>query len=150
MLVKAVNNVAQLGTWPAAVGGGNVSEPESLVILGDLTELWKIDEEDAFRHFWDVSYPRAGGEPVNKYPTWLMLGNHDYVINEHTCTGHENDEACRRIATDQMRAALAPSCNNSVFTALPKANVSSFHAPSMSYTFNHGSYHFIVLQHNPR
>lgn len=32
----------------------------------------------------------------------------------------------------------------------PKSNVTSFHAESMSYSFDYASYHFIVLHQNPR
>lgn len=151
MMVKMVNRVTQLQAWPLMVGGGSIQAPRSVVVLGDLTEYFGIDEEDTFRHFYDPSYPRAAGQEYVQYPTWLMFGNHDYVINERKCEGVWGREACRRRAVEQMRAALSPHCSGSdVFSGLPKQNITALDIGSMSYCFDYHSYHFIVLQYNPR
>ena len=148
-LVGAINRVQELETWPAGAGGGPVQKPESLVVLGDMTEFFQRGEADTFRHFYDPSYPRKNPSDLVALPTWLMLGNHDYVNNVGEC-GTTDSSGCAQLAVDQMRAALAPGCNSSVWTGLPKQNVTSFDVGSMAYSFDHGSYHFVVLQFNPR
>jgi hypothetical protein len=80
LLARSINRVRDLGDWPQAAGGGAVAEPRALVVLGDLTELYREREADAFRHYYDPSFPGNAGERV-RFPTWLMLGNHDYVNN---------------------------------------------------------------------
>jgi hypothetical protein len=148
-LVAAINRAEELATWPGAAGGGAVQKPESLVILGDMTEFFQRGEADTFRHFYDPSYPRKNAQEVVKLPTWLMLGNHDYVNNVGEC-GSMDSSGCARQAVDQMRAALAPGCNSSVWTGLPKEQLTSFDVGSMAYSFDHESYHFVVLQFSPR
>lgn len=56
-LIQSINAVRDLGEWPAAAGGGEVAEPESLAVLGDLTEFYVEEQADAFRHFYDPSFP---------------------------------------------------------------------------------------------
>lgn len=57
---------------------------------------------------------------------------------------------CAKWAVHMMRAALAPGCPSGHFSGLPKANITSFDAPSMAYAFDYGRYHFIVLHQSPR
>jgi hypothetical protein len=73
-LVRAVNSVTGLREWPGDVGGGPVGEPRAAVVLGDLTEFYMERQQDAFRHFYDPSYPRSGPDERVRFPTWLMLG----------------------------------------------------------------------------
>jgi hypothetical protein len=80
LLARSINRVRDLGAWPRAAGGGAVAEPRALVVLGDLTEAYREREADAFRHYYDPSFPGNEGERV-RFPTWVMLGNHDYVNN---------------------------------------------------------------------
>jgi len=86
LLARAINRVRELGEWPRAAGGGRVAEPRALVVLGDLTEAYREREADAFRHYYDPSFPGNEGERV-RFPTWLMLGNHDYVNNAMGAVG---------------------------------------------------------------
>lgn len=74
-LVRSINAVRDLGSWPADTGGGPVGEPRALAVLGDLTEFYTEAQQDGFRHFYDPSYPgpRAAGDRV-RFKTWLMLG----------------------------------------------------------------------------
>jgi hypothetical protein len=73
-LVRAINRVRDLGDWPGDVGGGPVQEPRSMVVLGDLTEFYMERQQDAFRHFYDPSYPGGSAADRVRFPTWLMLG----------------------------------------------------------------------------
>ncbi|KAI8474863.1 MAG: Metallo-dependent phosphatase-like protein [Monoraphidium minutum] len=153
-LVTAINNVTGLGAWPPDAGGGPVGEPRSLVVLGDLTEFYMERQLDGFRHFYDPSFPRAegdGGADRVRFPTWLMLGNHDYVNNVRRCSEKAVDASfCAKWAVAMMRAALSPDCPSSHWAGLPKANITSLDIGSMSYSFDYGRYHFVVLQHSPR
>jgi hypothetical protein len=115
-LVSSLNRVGELGRWPWEAGGGPVLEPRALVVLGDMTEFYREDEVDAFRHLYDPSVaPKAAAAGANaansttasstnstdsttasssnstqqvSLPTWLMFGNHDYQINVNDCAGH--------------------------------------------------------------
>jgi hypothetical protein len=73
-LVRSINAVRDLKAWPADAGGGEVEEPRSMVVLGDLTEFYMERQADGFRHFYDPSYPRAAPDDRVRFPTWLMLG----------------------------------------------------------------------------
>ncbi|WIA32140.1 hypothetical protein OEZ86_002990 [Tetradesmus obliquus] len=61
-LVDSINRVGELQQWPWKAGGGAVSDPRALVVLGDMTEHYREDELDAFRHLYDPSFPRGDGE----------------------------------------------------------------------------------------
>lgn len=73
-LVQSINAVRDLGSWPRDAGGGAVQEPRSMVVLGDLTEYYMERQQDAFRHFYDPSYPGSKAEDRVRFQTWLMLG----------------------------------------------------------------------------
>jgi hypothetical protein len=94
LLAQSINRVRELGQWPQAAGGGGVAEPRALVVLGDLTEAYREREADAFRHYYDPSFPGNAGERV-RFPTWLMLGNHDYVNNAMGAVSAKELEAGR-------------------------------------------------------
>ncbi len=102
------------------------------------------------RHYYDPSFPGNEGELV-QLPTWLTLGNHDYVNNVGRCTGKTFDpNFCAKQAVTTMRGVIAPTCDTGTWTGFPKANVSSFDVGSLAYSFDYNAYHFIMLQHNPR
>jgi hypothetical protein len=61
-LVDSINRVGELQQWPWKAGGGAVLDPRALVVLGDMTEHYREDELDAFRHLYDSSYPRGDAE----------------------------------------------------------------------------------------
>jgi hypothetical protein len=61
-LVDSINRVGELQQWPWKAGGGPVLDPRALVVLGDMTEHYREDELDAFRHLYDSSYPRGDAE----------------------------------------------------------------------------------------
>lgn len=182
-LVRSINRVQELGSWPWAAGGGAVQEPRALVVLGDMTEFYREDEVDAFRAFYDPSVDAppatdatrnsssaasssagstsraqeeargAATSPQVELPTWLMFGNHDYVINVNDCAGHFKSvdrNVCARSAVDQMRSVLTPGCDEHTWGNFPRGNVTSFDADSMAYSFDYNQWHFVVLQYSPR
>jgi hypothetical protein len=61
-LVDSINRVGELQQWPWKAGGGPVIDPRALVVLGDMTEHYREDELDAFRHLYDPSFPRGNAE----------------------------------------------------------------------------------------
>jgi hypothetical protein len=61
-LVDSINRVGELQQWPWKAGGGAVLDPRALVVLGDMTEHYREDELDAFRHLYDPSFPRGDAE----------------------------------------------------------------------------------------
>eukprot|EP00775_Hariotina_reticulata_P003341 gene3341-3617_t len=163
-LVESINRAAELEQWPPQAGGGAVQHPESLVVLGDLTEFYTQAQVDAFRHFYDASYPRDGPHDSStsssstatsvQLPTWLLLGNHDYVNNVQECNnqykGSWDKNICARSAVDTMRSVLTPGCDDVTWGSFPRRNVTSFDAGSMAYSFDRGAWQFVVLQYNPR
>jgi hypothetical protein len=170
-LVRSINRVKELERWPWQAGGGRVMDPRSLVVLGDMTEFYREDELDAFRALYDPSIgPAAADAPTNsssgkvqdsrdteaaqvQLPTWLMFGNHDYVLNVNDCAGHFKSidrNVCARTAVDQMRSVLTPGCDEHTWANFPRNNVTSFDAESMAYSFDYNDWHFVVLQYSPR
>eukprot|EP00879_Flechtneria_rotunda_P012886 GHRR01013458.1.p1 GENE.GHRR01013458.1~~GHRR01013458.1.p1 ORF type:complete len:497 (+),score=138.52 GHRR01013458.1:592-2082(+) len=163
MLVQSINRVTELQEWTWQAGGGVVQQPEALVLLGDMTEYFTEDEADAFRHFYDPSFPTdqpadqpAGQAAVSEQiqlPTWLMLGNHDYVNNVKDCGGQykgTDSNICAIMAVDTMRSVLSPGCDDTTWRNFPRGNVTSFDVNSMAYSFDYSNYHFVVLQYSPR
>ncbi|KAF6254674.1 Metallo-dependent phosphatase-like protein [Scenedesmus sp. NREL 46B-D3] len=61
-LVDSINRIGELQQWPWRAGGGPVLDPHALVVLGDMTEHYREDELDAFRHLYDPSFPREDAE----------------------------------------------------------------------------------------
>jgi len=163
-LVESINRAAELGQWPLQAGGGAVQQPEALVVLGDLTEFYTQGQVDAFRHFYDPSFPRVGLHELShnrsntassvQLPTWLLLGNHDYVNNVRDCSnqykGSWDKNICARSAVDTMRSVMTPGCDDVTWGNFPRRHVTSFDVGSMAYSFDRGSWHFVVLQYNPR
>lgn len=170
-LVRSINRVKELGSWPWAAGGGPVLDPRALVVLGDMTEFYREDEVDAFRALYDPSIePPPADVPSNtstgkvqdsrdtataqvQLPTWLMFGNHDYVLNVNDCAGHFKSidrNVCARSAVDHMRSVLMPGCDEHTWANFPRNNVTSFDADSMAYSFDYNNWHFVVLQYSPR
>lgn len=94
-LVRSINRVTELGSWPWEAGGGPVLDPRALVVLGDMTEFYREDEVDAFRAFYDPSVEPPPSDAANssisrqqdardsttptqvELPTWLMFGNRE-------------------------------------------------------------------------
>jgi hypothetical protein len=86
-------------------------------------------------------------------PTWLMFGNHDYVINVNDCVGHYKSfdrNVCARTAVDNMRSVLMPGCDTHTWANFPRDNITSFDADSLAYSFDYNNWHFVVLQYSPR
>lgn len=193
-LVRSINRVKELQRWPWEAGGGPVLDPRALVVLGDMTEFYREDEQDAFRHLYDPAIapppadtapastnatasssiegtqgqqqpqPVAGSSSSNgssedggpaqvQLPTWLMFGNHDYVLNVNDCAGHYKStdrNVCARMAVDTMRSVLTPGCDTATWANFPRNNVTSFDAESLAYSFDYNDWHFVVLQYSPR
>jgi Calcineurin-like phosphoesterase len=172
-LASAITRVGELGTWPAAAGGGSLPPPRALVVLGDMTENYREDEVDAFRALYDPGFPEArnssgstspdgdsggwwGGSaspPRVSLPTWLLMGNHDYVNNAGDCGGQYKGggrNACAAAAVHTMRSVLARGCDTDTWASFPRANVTSFDAGSLAYSFDVGRWHFVVLQYSPK
>ncbi|KAF8071155.1 RH17 [Scenedesmus sp. PABB004] len=172
-LVRSINRAADLAAWPWQAGGGAVTPPRALVVLGDLTEYYREDEVDAFRALYDPAFPRApgdalpgdgggggglpgnasGGSEVVGLPTWLMHGNHDIEINVNDCARRYRGmgpNVCALNAADTMRAVLTPGCDDTTWAGFPRRNVTSFDAGSMAYAFDVDDWHFVVLQYSPR
>jgi hypothetical protein len=94
-LVRSINRVTELKSWPYEAGGGPVQDPRALVVLGDMTDFYREDEVDAFRSFYDPSVDPATSDAANssvsmsqdaqdavtsaqvELPTWLMFGNRE-------------------------------------------------------------------------
>jgi hypothetical protein len=159
-----------------------VLDPKALVVLGDMTEFYREDELDAFRALYDPTLqpPDAGSntssssgssgsgghsssstqgsdpgtaKPQVELPTWLMFGNHDYVINVNDCVGHYKSvdrNVCARTAVDSMRSVLMPGCDTHTWANFPRDNITSFDADSLAYSFDYNNWHFVVLQYSPR
>lgn len=176
-LVRSINRVKELGHWPYEAGGGQVLDPRALVVLGDMTEFYREDELDTFRSLYDPSLEPPPPEPARRngtgssntttststtpdtgvaqveLPTWLMFGNHDYVINVNDCAGHFKSidrNVCARTAVDTMRSVLMPGCDNQTWANFPRDSVTSFDADSLAYSFDYNNWHFVVLQYSPR
>lgn len=176
-LVRSINRIKELGSWPWEAGGGPVLDPRALVVLGDMTEFYREDEVDAFRALYDpslappeepapvstsssnASRSAAAQDPANaspaqvQLPTWMMFGNHDVVLNVDDCAGHFKSidrNVCARSAVDTMRSVLMPGCDQHTWANFPRNNVTSFDAESMAYSFDSNNWHFVVLQYSPR
>ena len=80
-MARAVNAVAQNGTWPAQIAGqdthfkgGAIGKPRGVVFVGDLTGWGTAPTElVTFRHYFE-----AGNSADSiAFPGYLGLGNHD-------------------------------------------------------------------------
>jgi cytolysin (calcineurin-like family phosphatase) len=78
---RAINAVAQNGTWPASIGGaatgfvgGRIAAPSGVVFLGDITGWGTAPLEiPTFRRYFERG---ASGESI-AFPSYVGLGNHD-------------------------------------------------------------------------
>lgn len=58
--------------YPSLAGGGIVDAPRGVLLVGDLTEMGRLDQWQAFTNDW-----RLNGDGCVPYPVYEAYGNHD-------------------------------------------------------------------------
>lgn len=111
-VVAAMNNIEDLGFWPETPdpfdlsyligGGGNpVTQPEGIIVNGDLTAFWHEAQQNEFLDIY-----RQLNHQI--YPG---LGNHDYANNVNDCTFnfiyHPDDNRCAKEAVWWMASQVS-------------------------------------------
>jgi DNA-binding NarL/FixJ family response regulator len=81
--------------FPAAAGGGAVSEPRGVLLLGDLTENGYATEWMAFTNDWGLN-----GEQRLSCPVYECFGNHDACCREFVPAGIKARNPLRRGVTN--------------------------------------------------
>jgi hypothetical protein len=137
--------------WPRA---GAISTPSALVINGDATAFGFDAEWNRFRDLYDT-------DSSNPYrQTFVGLGNHDVQNNILDCTdGGVDATTCTRRSVDILRQSVAGVTIDgatSTFAHLQgplskplSSRVNAFDWGSAAYSWDEGSYHFILMNNYP-
>lgn len=131
-LVRSINRVTELKSWPYEAGGGPVQDPRALVVLGDMTEFYREDEVDAFRSFYDPSVDPPTSDAANssvsmsqdaqdavtsaqvELPTWLMFGNRECQHGFGYCLAGCCGEVPAMRAAGACRCLIFVQCTSSL------------------------------------
>jgi cytolysin (calcineurin-like family phosphatase) len=141
-MARAVNSVAQNGSWPERIGGvttgftaGSIGAPRGVVFVGDLMG-WGVSPTEllTFRRYFEQG---RSAESI-LFPGYIGLGNHDL------------DSADRgpELATQYRNEAWAfvDSRHKGAGAPVP---VTNFDAASHAYSWDFGGVHFIQTHRFP-
>jgi cytolysin (calcineurin-like family phosphatase) len=133
---RAVNAVAQSGTWPTQISGqdthfkgGPIGKPRGVAFVGDLTGWGTAPTEiPTFRHYFE-----AGNSPDSiSFPAYLGLGNHDVDTADRTAD----------LATQYRNLEWAYIDSRHLGPTAP-VPVTSFDPASHNYSFDFAGVHLI-------
>jgi cytolysin (calcineurin-like family phosphatase) len=135
-MARAVNAVAQSGTWPASIGGtatgfvgGKIGAPRGVVFTGDLMGWGTYPTESlTFRHYFEAGFSTDS----ILFPAYLGLGNHDV----------DSADRPADLAAQYRNAAWAWIDSRHEGSAAP-VPVTRFDAGSHAYSWDWGGVHFV-------
>jgi cytolysin (calcineurin-like family phosphatase) len=135
-MARAINAVADNGTWPSSIGGqatgfvgGPVADPSGVVFLGDITGWGTAPLEiPTFRRYFVAG---TSGESI-RFRSYVGLGNHDVDSADRPPALADSYRAMYWAFVDERhRGAGAP------------APVTAFDSPSHAYSWDVGDVHFV-------
>ena len=142
-MARAVNKVAQDGSWPSSINGsatgfqsGRIGAPKAVVFTGDIMGWGNSSAEiPSFRHYFEQG---ASGDAIN-YPGYVGLGNHDLDDTPDRTGAAANQARSQAWAyvDARHRGAGAP------------VKVASFDDASHAYSWDIGGVHFVQMHRYP-
>jgi cytolysin (calcineurin-like family phosphatase) len=139
---RAINAVAQNGTWPSSIGGvatsftgGRIAAPSGVVFLGDITGWGTAPSEiQTFRRYFE----QGASDVAIQHRSYVGLGNHDL------------DSADRPPAlADQYRAQYWAYVDGRHKATSAPVPVGRFDAASHAYSWDVAGVHFVQLHRKP-
>ncbi|NJP10556.1 MAG: hypothetical protein HC866_14640 [Leptolyngbyaceae cyanobacterium RU_5_1] len=138
------------GKWPEVSqltqgAGSAIAQPMGVVMNGDLTAFWHDWQADLYKKFYDPA--AKGADPaVLRLPIFPGLGNHDYANNVRDCYGKTTDKNfCAKQAVEYIKGMMGCGTVSNFDATL----VNSYDNSSLAYSWDVGSYHFVMLHNYP-
>ena len=144
------------------------ARPDTLLVNGDLTAYFQPAQRDMLKRYLrpassddDVSnVEEQQDDDGTALPDELLhmfpsLGNHDYDQgkayfgnDEWSSTGAAGGYCSSKHGVEYFKSAVG-GCHSDMAPRFTRNKIHNYHAPSMSYAWDRGRYHFVQLQYYP-